>query len=303
MSRRKTHEEYVSELAIKNPTVKVVGTYINAKTKITHYCLIHNVYWDTLPYAPLRGHGCPMCHKDRLREAQIKTNEQYLSELNDINSDIIPLEEYAGINIPILHKCLKHGTIWKITPYNALQGHGCYKCGIEKNRCKFSKPHEQYVEEVAKINSNIIVIGTYVNNITPILHRCAICNNEWYTNPTNILCGCGCPKCSRSKGEIAVEKWLEDNNINFISQKKFNDCCDKQPLPFDFYLPDYNVACEFQGIQHYEPVDVFGGQEQFELQIKHDKIKSNYCKQNNIRLLCIKYDEDVDTTLTDFLFI
>lgn len=68
MTKKKIHEEYVAELAEKNPTVEVVGKYIDALTKIKHHYLIHDVYWDTTPSRALRGVGCNECHKERDRE-------------------------------------------------------------------------------------------------------------------------------------------------------------------------------------------------------------------------------------------
>lgn len=65
MTRKKTHEEYVAELAEKNPTVEVVGKYIDALTKIEHHCLTHDVYWETTPSRALQGVGCKMCHSEK----------------------------------------------------------------------------------------------------------------------------------------------------------------------------------------------------------------------------------------------
>ena len=46
---------------------------------------------------------------------------------------------------------------------------------------------------------------------------------------------------------------------------------------------------EFQGIQHYQAVDIFGGEEQFQLQCKYDSLKEEYCKKNKIPLIKIPY--------------
>ena len=72
---------------------------------------------------------------------------------------------------------------------------------------------------------------------------------------------------------------------------RFDDCKNKNTLPFDFYIPSLNVAIEYDGIQHYEPVDIFGGQEQFEIQQKNDNIKNEYCKNNNLKLYRISYKD------------
>ena len=54
--------------------------------------------------------------------------------------------------------------------------------------------------------------------------------------------GAGCPKCNQSIGERLIELFLIKNNINYISQKKFDDCKSINNLVFDFYLVDYNLC-------------------------------------------------------------
>ena len=100
-----------------------------------------------------------------------------------------------------------------------------------------------------------------------------------------------CPICSDSKGEKLIRMFLEKNNINFIRQKKFNDCRNKNKLPFDFYLPTENILIEYDGIMHYKPIEYFGGNDGLLLRKKLDLIKNNYCKINNIKLIRIPYFE------------
>lgn len=301
--RKKTHEEYVAELAIKNPTVEVIGTYVDAKTKIMHHCLIHDVYWEILPGNALQGNGCQECKKDKIHNAYVKSHEQYVNDAAQINPNIVVLGKYVNAKTPILHKCTIHDVEWYPTPDTILHGCGCKECMIEKIKSKQVKSHSQYIQDVYYINPDIFVVGKYINVITPILHKCLICGHEWYAVPNKILCGRGCPRCHESNGERHIRMWLTNHNIQYESEKTFDNCKDINLLPFDFYLPEYNTCIEFQGGQHYFPVELFGGQEKFELQIKHDKIKADYCNKNNIRFLCIRYDEDVNEALTNFLFI
>ena len=293
-----THEQYVERVFETNQYIEVIGQYINMKTSILHKCRKHNIKWMAMPECILDGKGCKECMKEKIGLKNSKTHEQYLKELSLINSDIIVIEEYSGANTPILHQCILCGHMWKASPANILNGTGCPKCAGNIKRT-----HEEYVLEVYEKNQYIEVIGQYINANTPILHRCKIDGCEWYASPYNILTGKGCPQCKESSGERMVRQWLENHNIQYEFQKIFSNCIDKKPLPFDFYLPDYNSCIEYQGGQHYFPVDYFGGQEKFELQIQHDKIKFNYCKKNNIKLLCIRYDENINEALTNFLFI
>lgn len=65
MAKRRTHEEYVAELAIKNPNIEVVEEYTNNSTPIEHHCLKHNVYWNAMPHNILNGAGCKECQKEK----------------------------------------------------------------------------------------------------------------------------------------------------------------------------------------------------------------------------------------------
>ena len=73
---------------------------------------------------------------------------------------------------------------------------------------------------------------------------------------------------------------------------------DKRKLPFDFYLPGLNTCIEYDGRQHFELKNGFwGGEKSLKLTQKHDKIKNLYCKENKIKLLRIKCDENINNKL------
>ena len=99
-----------------------------------------------------------------------------------------------------------------------------------------------------------------------------------------------------SSGEFFISKFLEENNIKFIHNKRFENCRDKLSLPFDFYLPDYNVCIEYQGEQHFKEIPfltycthdkkVLNKNEVGLEERQHkDNIKKEFCKNNNIKLL------------------
>jgi hypothetical protein len=120
-------------------------------------------------------------------------------------------------------------------------------------------------------------------------------------SPNNHLSGNGCPRCKNSYGERKISNYLESNSIKYLREFKFEQCFYKDKLPFDFYLPDYNLCIEFNGIQHYEPVDFFGGVISYENQLIRDSVKNKYCSDNKINLLIIKYDEDIDFKISSIL--
>ncbi|MBQ2396109.1 MAG: hypothetical protein II304_03575 [Bacteroidales bacterium] len=114
----------------------------------------------------------------------------------------------------------------------------------------------------------------------------------------------GCPLCNKiSKGEDEIYSYLIKEKIEFIKEYRFADCIHKRKLPFDFYLPKFNIIIEYNGKQHYKPVKIFGGQEKYEETILRDKIKQDYCKNKNIKMIIIPYWDfkDIKTILDNEL--
>lgn len=303
-NNRMSHEEYVKRLSIKNPKLKVVEEYIDAKTKILHHCLTHDIIWKVTPDKVLsRGSGCPECAKKLRYVARAKTHKQYVKDVENKNPSIEVIGKYINNKTAIEHRCKIHDYIYNATPDTVLSGSGCRYCKSDKLREHSLKSEAQYISELADINPHIILIGNYTYSLEPTLHKCLKCNHIWNPTPARLLYGGGCPNCSKSSGEQKIESWLENNNINYIFQKRFDDCRDIQTLPFDFYLPDYKCCIEYDGAQHYKPVDFYGGQEYFEYVQKHDSIKNKYCEDNGISLLRIPFDKNIVEELNNFLFI
>ncbi len=298
----KTHEEYVNEVEIKNSNIEVIGTYVGNKTKIIHKCKICNYKWLVSPLSILKGHGCPECKSKKMSQERSKTHEEYIEEVRISNPDIKVVGLYKRANIKIKHKCKICNHEWDVIPNSISKGYGCPKCALKKQSVKQTKTHEQYVYEVSIINPDIEVVGKYKNARTKILHRCKKCNNEWDILPDGVLRGNGCVKCKSYRGEEKILKYLCNNGIMHNYQKTFSDLrgIGRGLLSYDFYVKSHNLLIEYQGIQHYEPVDYFGGEEQLKIQQEHDKRKRDYAELHNINLLEIRYDEDVDTLLDKY---
>lgn len=112
-----------------------------------------------------------------------------------------------------------------------------------------------------------------------------------------ISCGC----LEQSKGELYIQKILSENNIKYTPQKRFDDCRNIRSLPFDFYLDDINYCLEYDGRQHSEAIEFFGGEEGLRYRQQNDKIKTDYCNQNNIGLIRIPYTMSEDEILKTIL--
>lgn len=114
------------------------------------------------------------------------------------------------------------------------------------------------------------------------IHICAVSD---LTTGHTMSCGC----INISKGELYIEEILNDLNLYFEKQKRFKECKNKRSLPFDFYIPQYNVCIEYDGEQHYKLVKYWGGEEKFLQQQLNDELKNEFCKENNINLVRISY--------------
>ncbi len=121
--------------------------------------------------------------------------------------------------------------------------------------------------------------------------RCFECGEEYSTTISRAiyLNKNRCDRCTKKQSniEFCVEQYLIQKKINYIKEKRFNDCRDKKPLPFDFYLKDYNLCVELHGSQHYYETDFFT--QTLKDRQRLDKIKEQYCINNNIKILIIPY--------------
>ena len=125
-----------------------------------------------------------------------KTHEEYVVQVTKINPNIEVLDKYIDDGTKIRHRCKMDGYIWLASPNNILHGNGCPRCKSKKLSREQSKSHESYVLELSKKRNNVIVLGTYINNKTKILHKCQICGHEWKASPDKILRQSLCPVCA-----------------------------------------------------------------------------------------------------------
>ena len=228
-----------------------------------------------------------------------RTTSDFVKMMEEINPDIEIIGEYTGARNTIKCRCKIDGHEWEPIVYNLLSGFGCPICGSRNAGLLRRTPPEEKMERLKKAHPDIIFLNTPLLNNDIVKCKCKICGCEWETtygnlvNPSNLT---GCPGCFMSNSEKTVLGVLEKWGIKYKKQHKFDDCRDKHKLPFDFYLPDSGVLIEFDGEQHYYPVrrykddpDGLKAQKQFEITVRHDNIKTDYCFDHNIPLIRIPY--------------
>jgi hypothetical protein len=267
--------------------------YINNSSKICIICTEHVEFWQT-PANHIKGKNCPKC------TGHFLDKDFFLKKAKDVHKDQNgnPLYDYSLVNYKdssthVTIICRKkdsisgreHGEFSK-TPNKHLGGQGCPLCGNESGGLKNRLSNEEFLKKA--FTDDYEYLTEYVTAKTKIHIQCKKCGHKFWQEAFSHLSGCGCPICNESKLEKAVTNFLIIHGVRHEKQKKF-DWLGKQSL--DFYLPEYNIAIECQGVQHFEPRDFFGGENALADIIKRDNKKLKKCLSQNIKMIYVVDNE------------
>lgn len=325
---KKTKEQAILE--IKNALIEkhnnkytFIGfendVYKDRRSKIIVQCPIHGEWKSTIEVFAHRGNGCRKCGNANKRrysnDKAISIIDKYIQDNNlAIKFKGFVDGNYVDAHCKLILECEEHGE-WNTTSFNNfLRGKSCPKCGVIKNIEPQRLSEEEVINRINESNKMYhnnryrfigFKDGRYVNQNTKLILECPE-HGTWETStlPSFYRQHQGCPKCSISHGENFISSYLNNNCISFYTQKKFNTCKDKRPLPFDFYLPDYNVLIEYDGRQHFESVKDFGGENNLYYIQSHDAIKTKWAYDNGYLLLRLNYkqsDDEIINILNELL--
>lgn len=132
-------------------------------------------------------------------------------------------------------------------------------------------------------------------------------HQQWFeVTPKEHLKGKRCPHDNESQGEKLVRVFLENKGVKFKMYHRITDCFSElngrcYTLPFDFYLPDFNILIEYDGEQHYKPVEIWGGEKGFENQKRLDAIKNKFASDSGMTLIRIPYTVKKESQLLSYL--
>lgn len=260
--------------------------YVNTHSKISVDCKIHGITYKTVKNL-LNGVGCKKCSYVEFASKNTYSNDKIILDFKSIHGDRYDYSKfnYISSKIKSIIICKEHGEYMQSYDVH-MRGHGCSKCSNNKKMDK-----NDFIRESELIHGGIYNYDSveYINAHTKV-DICCYVHGIFSQLPMSHFRGYGCPKCNQSKGEKLISQYLNEYNIKYEYQKKFDGCEYINLLIFDFYLPDYNTCIEFNGIQHYYPIDIFGGLQSLEKNKIRDNIKVNFCDENNINLLIIKQD-------------
>lgn len=263
------------------------------KRKVCIVCPEHGEFWQT-PWGHLKNHGCPKCSGKYLDK------DFFIEKARMIHGNKYDYSkvEYHGNKTPVCIICSEHGEFF-MKPNGHLLGHGCPKCYHEATRKRLTKTADNFISIASKVHEGKYDYSqmVYVNRGTPIKIICPT-HGAFMQTPKSHIRGSGCPMCNNSLLEDTVTRLLKRFGISFVPQKTFAWLFHNGTLHLDFYLPEHNIAIECQGIQHFQPVEFWGGEEGLRNTQERDQAKRLLCEQHGIRLLYfsnlgIKYSYNV----------
>lgn len=310
---RKCNAPFTSSIRIENNKEKALQTfealtqhmgyksiatkddYFGFKEPMPFICKQHGIQYLSINQLQQQI-MCPECGREIKGKHTLLTPKVVQERIKSKNGNVLlnPDEYINGKtrNLKIQCSC---GNIF-VTSYNSYANSSgyCPDCAIDvlKNCNKLT---QEDIINRCTINGICYIVNPqdYINSGTKnLIFKCINCGETFkrdfahYDSHQEKTC----LKCSsnHSKGEEIISFYFDRNNITYETQKRFPNCKYIKTLPFDFYLPDYNMCVEFDGIQHYQKMS-YDTSESFRLRQTRDKIKTEYCSSNDITLLRISY--------------
>ena len=278
--------------------------YINNQIKVKITFNDCNYNFEQRPNNHLMGYGCKICGgtlqlttEDFKKRCKEKHGNKY------DYSNVVYINSQTKVKIT----CNDCNYNFEQIPHGHLSGQGCPQCGgrLQLTTEEFKKRGKEKHGDKFDYKQSI-----YKNTDTKLKIGCNKCNEIFEQTPNNHLHGSGCSKCIIFKGEEQIQKVLKKLLINFEKHKRLK--MGDSNLELDFYFLNniiQNIGIERDGEQHFFPKG-FGCkdkqkiQENFEGVQKRDKIKNEWCKENNYHLLRISFMtplEEYENLIIEFL--
>lgn len=279
LGRKLTNDEF--DLRLKKTNFRRIDNYENSKTPIRFSCNHCNKILKKKPK-----------EINKLRCTCLDKSEDY--QKNIFNKNIILLENYKNMRTKLKHLCLNCSLVFLSSPKSILSSKiGCTSCSgkiFSIDKYKLLLP-----------NNLILLDNIYTGSNKYHRHKCLECLNEFKTKPNYIIhMGTNCPFCNKSKGERKIVDFLNRNNLKYETEYPLK--ISNKILRFDFYIVNLEIFIEYDGIQHFKPVLIFGGEESYIKQIEHDRLKDKWCLENNKKLVRIAHFENIEDILNKEIY-
>lgn len=279
--------------------------YKNSHTPVEIICKEHGSFFKRPVKHTSSKEGCPVCSKNKVIRSRTKFKgfeqiKEFCSSIHN-NYRYIKVEQENPCLITtddiLVIECKEHGIFKQTINKHIYQKTGCPKCGVEKSSISRTKRTKDFILKAQQIHGNLYdySCSVYENSHKKVKINCKEHGGFFMTPANHLHHNQGCPVCNQSGPENIIQQWLIEHNFRFVYQFKFDSCISENgvPLRFDFFLIDDNIAIEYDGIYHYQPIEHGMGLEEAKLRLltqqRNDKIKDQFAKEKGIRMIRIPF--------------
>ena len=295
---KKTNEQFLKEVAeVHGGLIVPIESYQTTMRKIDFRCTVCGHVWGATPNNILRGRGCAKCADERFGESRKLSQDDFMAKVfKKHGNDIYPISDHIGVTTKIDFKCNVCGNVWSARPDNIMSGRGCPQCKINNFVDRVKLTRERFEADLFRAHGGDIELADeYIDTGTNVDFKCNRCGNRWSAKPSHITQGHGCPDCcDKSRGEELVADYLGKAGLKFDREVTFHGLKLKKSLRYDFAVLDPKTfkpmaLIEFDGEQHFRPIEYFGGVKMWERMKKSDEMKNDYARKNGIKLIRIPF--------------
>lgn len=258
-------------------------SYENAQGYLNFMCPIGHLFqmsWNNFQ----RNHRCPYCANRRVAE-KLSLSESFIKNYVEEQGYeyVSTFREKRKLKIEII--CPKGHKY--ITPFNNFkQGYRCRKCAGSQ---RFTN---EEIKEIIEKEGYKLLSTDYKNAYSNVILQCPE-GHIYTTKFHNFKYGnVRCHYChNASKGERKIIDWLNKNNVKYIYDKPYFDdllSLSGNPLRPDFIIEHKKIWIEYDGEFHYKDFYEDGSFEKMQI---YDKLKNDYAKKNEWKLIRIPYWE------------
>ena len=263
--------------------------YNGAHIKCIITCPIHGDFEQTPNSHTTKRYGCKKCGRDKTSQIQSIGIDEFIKRSVDKHKNKF---DYSLVNFISVNKKVKiicdKGHIFHQTPYEHIKGSGCKYC------LGYGKKTIDIISDFIKIHNNKYDYSevNFVNTKSKIIIICDI-HGSFLQTPQEHIKGHGCKKCN-TLGKVSEPKLFnrikEHFKSDIILSNNSPTWLGRQSL--DIYFKDYNIAIEYQGIQHFKSTPFFGGYDTYIKNKNRDEKKYKLCIENNCKLYYFTYNNN-----------
>ena len=306
MGKRLTQEEFITRANVVHHNKYNYDNviYVNNRTPVIITCPIHGDFPQRSDHH-LTGCGCTECKKRKISIDKTLSTKDFIKKAKEVHGNKYNYDKTKYINSTkkVTITCPCHGDFEMLPGNHTSMKQGCPDCAKEKLSKSHISNKEEFIAKARAVHGDRYNYGKVVyNGDREMVTITCSKHGDFPQAPNKHKLGQGCPYCNSSHLEEQTRLLLVQNNIMLETQKKFPWLKNKRKMPLDFYLPEYNIAIECQGIQHYltEGNGHFTA-ESIKATQENDRLKYKLCKDHGIPIYYIKYDENVNERLTEIL--